>query len=96
MFFTEAEKILKSHKKDLSNLGANSIAIFGSIARNEGEKRSDVDILVEFDAKKGFFGFADLKFYLQDILHCEVDLVSKRALHPALKKRILNEARQIF
>jgi uncharacterized protein len=96
MLFIEAEKILKSHKKDLSSLGANSLAIFGSIARNEGKKRSDVDILVEFDAKKGLFGFADLKFYLQDILHCDVDLVSKRALHPALKKRILNEAKQIF
>jgi len=46
--------------------------------------------------KKGLFGFADLKFYLEDILHCDVDLVSKRALHPALKKGILSEARQVY
>lgn len=96
MLFNEAEKILKIHKQDLSDLGANSLAIFGSIAKNESNKSSDVDILVDFDAKMGLFGFADLKFYLEDILHCDVDLVSKRALHPALKKRILNEARQIF
>lgn len=96
MLFNEAEKILKTHKKDLSDLGANALAIFGSIARNEGKKSSDVDILVDFDATKGLFGFADLKFYLEDILHCDVDLVSKRALHPALKKRIISEAKQIF
>lgn len=96
MLFIEAEKILKTHKKDLLNLGANALAVFGSIARNEGRKNSDVDILVDFDSKKGLFGFADLKFYLEEILHCDVDLVSKKALHPALKKRILSEAKQIF
>lgn len=96
MLFIEAEKILKNHKKDLSNLGANTLAIFGSTARNEGKKRSDVDILVEFDAKKGLFGFVHLKDYLEDLLHCDVDLVTKKGLHPALKERILSESRKIF
>lgn len=63
---------------------------------NETCKTSDIDILVDFDAKKGFFVFVELKYYLEDLLKCEVDLVSKRALHPALKKRILSEAKQIF
>jgi len=40
MLFNEAEKILKTHKKDLSNLGVNTLAIFGSLARNEGKKSS--------------------------------------------------------
>jgi predicted nucleotidyltransferase len=46
-------------------------------------KKSDIGLLVDFDAKKGFFVFADLKFYLEDILKCDVDFVSTRALHPA-------------
>lgn len=96
MLFNEAEKILKTHEKDLSNLGANTLAIFGSIARNEGRKRSDVDILIEFDAKKGLFGFVHLKDYLEAILNCDVDLVTKKGLHPCLKERILNESRKIF
>lgn len=94
--FTRAKRLLKSHQKDLSRLGSRHLAIFGSTARNEATETSDIDILVDFDAKKGFFVFADLKFYLEDILKCEVDLVSTRALHPALKKRILDEAKQIF
>lgn len=94
--FDKAKTVLMSHQRELSLLGTRHLAIFGSTARNETTKTSDIDILVDFDAKKGFFVFADLKFYLEDILNCEVDLVSTRALHPALKKRILSEAKQIF
>lgn len=94
--FDNAKTVLISHRKHLAKLGTRHLSIFGSTARNEATKTSDIDILVDFDAKKGFFVFADLKFYLEDILNCEVDLVSTRALHPALKKRILNEAKQIF
>lgn len=77
-------------------MGGNHLAIFGSVARNEATKKSDIDILVDFDTKKGLFGFADLKFYLEEILDCNVDLVTRRALHPELKTRILNESKEIF
>lgn len=96
MLFKEAQQILKAHKNDLSQRGVQTLAIFGSIARNEGKKGSDVDILIDFDSKKGLFVFLDLKDYLENLLHCEVDLVSKKGLHPALKKRILSEAKQVF
>lgn len=96
MLFKEAEQILKNHKDDLSELGVNTLAIFGSVATDQSKKKSDIDILVEFDAKKGLFGFVNLKNYLEDILHCEVDLVTKKGLHPALKEKILCEARKIF
>lgn len=96
MQFSKAQKILKAHQGDLSQYGVRTLAVFGSIARNEAKKSSDIDILVDFDSKKGLFVFVGLKNYLEDILNCEVDLVSKKALHPALKKRILSEARQIF
>ena len=94
--FDKAKTVLTSHREHLTRLGTRHLAIFGSTARNEATKTSDIDILVDFDAKKGLFVFVDLKFYLEKNLKCEVDLVSKRALHPALKKRILSEAKQIF
>ena len=94
--FEKAKKILLSHQEQLSQLGSRHLAIFGSTARNEARKISDIDILVDFDTKKDLFGFIDLKFYLEDLLNCDVDLVSRQALHPALKKRILGEAKQIF
>jgi hypothetical protein len=96
MLLKEAKKILKGHKKELSNLGVRALAIFGSIARNEGLSKSDVDILIDFDSKKGLFVFVDLKDYLEEILNRKVDLVTKHALHPALKQRILHEAKHVF
>lgn len=94
--FDKAKIVLESHRSQLAHLGTRHLAIFGSTARGEATQSSDIDILVDFDAKKGLFVFADLKFYLEEILDCDVDLVSTRALHPALKKRILSEAKQIF
>lgn len=94
--FNKIRKILTAHKEQLVKLGTRHLAIFGSASRGEAKASSDIDILVDFDAKKGMFVFADLKFFLEEILQANVDLVSTRALHPALKRRILNEAKQIF
>ena len=94
--FNKIKKLLVSHQEELSRLGGHHLAVFGSLARDEATDESDVDILVDFDSKKGLFGFADLKFYLEEILGCHVDLVTRRALHPALKTRILSESKKIF
>src|ERR1700733_14268905 len=94
--FNKIKNLLTSHREQLSQLGGYHLAVFGSVARDEATEESDVDILVDFDSKKGLFGFADLKFYLEEILDRHVDLVTRRALHPALEKRILNEAKEIF
>lgn len=94
--FDKAKTLLISHQRQLSKLGSRHLSIFGSTVKGEATKDSDIDILVDFDSKKDLFGFIDLKFYLEDLLNCDVDLVSKQALHPALKKRILGEAKQVF
>lgn len=96
MLFQEAQALLNDHKKALLNLGAKALSLFGSVARDEGTTTSDIDILIDFDSKKGLFGFVSLKNYLEKLLGCEVDLVTKNALHPALRKRILQEAKNVF
>lgn len=96
MLLKEARKILISHKKDLLKLGVRTLSLFGSVASNKASAKSDIDILVDFDAKKGLFGFMGLKNYLEDLLNCDVDLVTKSALHPALRKRILHEAKHVL
>lgn len=96
MLLKSAVKILKQHQEDLVDQGVRALAIFGSVARNESKSNSDVDILVDFDSKRGLFAFVGLKNYLENILHCDVDLVTKKALHPALKPQILREAKYVF
>ena len=96
MLLKTVVKTLKFHQKDLTKQGVRTLAVFGSLARNENTSKSDVDILIDFDSKRGLFAFAGLKSYLEEILHCEVDLVTKNALHPALKPKILREAKHVF
>lgn len=96
MLFHQVKKILSKHKKDLCRLGVRTLAVFGSVARNEGSNKSDLDVLIDFDSKRGLFAFVDVKRYLEKLFDCEVDLVTKNALHPALKERILQEAKHVF
>lgn len=84
-------KILIKNQEQLSEYGAKSIAIFGSVARNEATNKSDIDILVDFNSEKGIFAFLALKTYLEHILHHKVDLITPAALHPKLRNNILKD-----
>lgn len=68
-----------------------NIGIFGSVARGESTKKSDVDVLVEFSLTPSLFKFIDLENFLRQILKMKVDLVTKNALKPAIKDQILQE-----
>ena len=67
------------------------IALFGSFARGDERADSDVDILVEF-AEPTFDHYMDLKFYLEDILERQVDLVMTDTVKPRIKPSIEREA----
>ncbi|MBI5225820.1 nucleotidyltransferase family protein [Candidatus Micrarchaeota archaeon] len=65
--------------------------LFGSAARDEMRKDSDIDILVRFDRNIGLFEFIGLKLDLEKALGRKVDLVEYDTLKPALKHRVLAE-----
>jgi predicted nucleotidyltransferase len=96
MVYKEVKKILSSHKQELLGRGVRTLFLFGSVAREEATPKSDIDILIDFDPRKGLFNFMGLKNYLEELLKHEVDLVTKAALHPALRKKILHEAKHVF
>jgi predicted nucleotidyltransferase len=88
-----AIKILKERDDEIkSKFHVSGIGVFGSFARGEGRKESDVDVLVEFEEGfKTFDNFMDLKYYLEDIFSRNVDLVTVNALKPQLKDVILQD-----
>ena len=88
----EALAILKSHKQELIKFDVKSLAIFGSVARDEAGPESDVDILVEFAKPIGLFEFVRLKIYLEKLLQRKVDLVTPDALKERMREQILKEA----
>lgn len=67
------------------------IGLFGSYARGEEQKASDVDILVEFARPVGMFKFLELEEYLETKIGKKVDLVSRKALKPYIGRKILEE-----
>jgi hypothetical protein len=93
---TKAEllAILKSCREGLAErFGVIDLAVFGSYAREQQKKRSDIDILVELDkAHKTFDNYMELKFYLARAIGGKVDLVLKDSVRDELKPRIFSEA----
>jgi predicted nucleotidyltransferase len=59
----EILRFLNEHRAELERFGVKSLAFFGSVARDEAQEDSDVDILVEFTAPPGFIRFMDLRFF---------------------------------
>jgi hypothetical protein len=85
-------KILSAHRQELSQMGVKSLALFGSVARNEARSDSDVDLLIEFSQAVGLFALIDLKNHLENLLACPVDLGTPRSLKPILQAQVLKEA----
>jgi len=71
--------------------GIMSIGLFGSYVRGEQKKRSDVDLLVEFDEAVSLIQFMALEEELTKLVGIKVDLVMKTALKPNIGRVILSE-----
>ena len=93
MRLKNALRIIDKEKDVLhQSYNVDSISIFGSTARDEAKPTSDVDILVEFNKVPGILGFMKLKTYLEKILSCPVDLVTKNALKKQFSESILKSS----
>ncbi|OQB75695.1 MAG: Nucleotidyltransferase domain protein [Deltaproteobacteria bacterium ADurb.Bin135] len=88
----EKIEILKKLKPELQKqYGVSSLGIFGSFVRGKQKRKSDLDILVDFEKVPTLFGFIRLERFLSSELNIKVDLVMKSALKPTIGKYILNE-----
>ena len=77
---SEIKFLLAEHKEPLfTSYPIQSLAIFGSYARNEQNNSSDLDLLVEFNDKIGI-RFIDLANEIEKIVGMNVDLVSKKGV----------------
>ncbi len=72
--------------------GAYNIRIFGSVARREADENSDVDFLVEMEPGRSLFDLGGLLMDLQELLGCNVDVVTEKGLRDRIRERVLKEA----
>lgn len=80
----------------LKKKGVKKAGIFGSYARGDQKKNSDIDIVANVPMKIDLFDFIGIKLELEDTLGRKVDLVEYRLIRPELKKNILNEEVRII
>ncbi len=88
--------IIQQNRKSIKTLGVKKLGLFGSFVREEQNKNSDIDLMVEFDkGKKTFDNFMQLSFLLEDLLEKKVELVTTDAMSPYIRPYILKEVEYV-
>ena len=89
----EIKGILAEHKEDLQRrFKVSDIGLFGSYVKKTQIRRSDVDILVDFQESISLLDLVKLENYLTSLLEVKVDLIPKEDIRRELKEIILKEA----
>ncbi len=89
---------LRAEASHLTQRGITGLWVFGSVARGEAHSGSDVDLFATFDpaAKLSLVGLASLRAELSERLGVAADLVTRDALHPALRSQAEREAVRVW
>ncbi len=75
-----------------SRHGAHDVRVFGSVARVEADRESDVDFLVELETGRSLLDLGGLQMELESLLGRRVDVVTVRGLKARIRERVLREA----
>lgn len=92
---TALEEKRKEILRIASKYGAHQVRVFGSVARGESGRESDLDLLVRFDSGVTLLNKAALIRELESLLESKVDVVSDKGLRPRVRERVLAEARPL-
>lgn len=80
----------------LKNRGVLKASVFGSIARNDYNENSDIDLILQLDKDKNLFDLAEIKVDLEEKFNRKVDVLTYNSINPFLKDIILKEQEILF
>jgi putative addiction module CopG family antidote len=94
----EIAAALKALEPELRGRGVASVALFGSIVRDEARPDSDVDVLIRLDPAAQFdlIDLVGVRNLLADRLGRAVDVVERESLKPPVRDSILAETETVF
>lgn len=72
--------------------GAFNVRVFGSVARGRADEQSDLDLLVDMETGRSLFDLGGLLVELEELLGCNVDVVTEQGLRERIRERVLQEA----
>jgi predicted nucleotidyltransferase len=89
---------LRTHQAELGRRGVRHAALFGSLARGESKRTSDIDILIELDpqAPVGLFEYVGITQYLADLFPVRVDVANRSSLKPLVRPSVERDALYAF
>ena len=90
------DELLQTKREDIFRIaaqyGASNVRIFGSVARGEADEQSDIDFLMNMEPGRSLFDLGGLLSDLEDLLVCNVDVVTEDGLRDRIRDRVLKEA----
>jgi predicted nucleotidyltransferase len=89
------KRALVANRKILKKYKVSKLGIFGSYAKDKVNKKSDVDLLVEFEEVIDLFDFVHLTDEVEKVLKRKVDLATPDAIKPYIRPRIMKEVEWI-
>jgi len=94
----EAITKLRRHADAVKALGATSLYLFGSVARDEARTRSDLDLFIEYDPESKFslLELVGIKLLLEEKLGVQVDVTTRDSLNPMLRADTQQSAVRVF
>jgi predicted nucleotidyltransferase len=94
----DAIERLRSHADAIKAMGATSLYLYGSTARDTPSGASDLDLFVDYDPTGRFnaFDLVGIKLFLEKELAIPVDLTTRDGLHPMLRADIEQTATRVF
>ena len=94
------EELLQTKREDIlrtaSKYGAYNVRVFGSVARGEADSKSDIDLLVNMEPGRSLLDLSGLLIDLEDLLNCNVDVVTEDGLRDRIRERVLKEAIALY
>jgi uncharacterized protein len=87
--------LLAEQRDRLPTFGVRGLSVFGSAARDELREDSDIDLLVEFEGPVTLTRYMSFKFFLEDLLGREVDLVTEKGLRRELRPQVERDALRV-
>ena len=72
------------------------IGVFGSMARGEARKQSDIDLIVRFSKRKSLLAMVRLERELSEALGRKVDLLTEAAINPYIRESVMKELKVVY
>lgn len=90
------DQLLEEKREEILSIaaehGARDVRVFGSVARGEADRESDVDFLVDLEPGRSLLDLGGLQMDLEALLARRVDVVTVCGLKSRIRERVLREA----